>query len=698
MKAMIISVLLFITVNAQNIWYVDKNATGTSTGRSWANAWRNLDSIWISSNEGVNWQVIQDGDTILVAAGTYYNQSARGNVNSAPPFTGTNAGRTWITRPVVKPAWDATHGGTVYLKASGGGTCLSTSCLSNILFYDLDIVYDDTQAGEMVLAENDSFVVFNNCRFTSNGYGGAIGLQVSNQDTVKKCIIYHQENSLATEQDPFGISGGGGGHVIDNCLIWQNNHDLVQGGPHKDMIQISDIGDANGYTNVISNNLLINMSTNMTDCNAIIYNDGLIGDQNFLIYNNIMYSRGTESLYGDYTAIYMGNHPNGYNQKVEILNNTIITKGNGTGITINCDWMDTLIIKNNLFICDTTAQNFINIGNNIGNGTAAANHLDFDYNFFAELGEIETGFGFYVGGQRTFTYWQNTLGFDDNSDTTNLGNITWSAKGDTNYAGYYTTNGNGLGVDLSSTYPFLAKDKAGNTRSNWDIGALEFNGNQSGNVNVKAKIYLQGPFNSNSMLTALNQGGFLPNYQPYNAPPWNYTGNENLGSGPNSTMVDWVLVELRSASNPSQVVARRAAVLKNDGLLLNTNGSEGIAFNNVNPGSYYIAIFHRDHLAIMSAAPVPLSSNSAIYDFTNGMNKAYGQNPMVELVTGKFGMFAADGNADGVVNIADRDDVWLIQNGNMGYLEGDFNMDSGVTVHDVNQLWNINNGAVTRVP
>ncbi len=61
-------------------------------------------------------------------------------------------------------------------------------------------------------------------------------------------------------------------------------------------------------------------------------------------------------------------------------------------------------------------------------------------------------------------------------------------------------------------------------------------------------------------------------------------------------------------------------------------------------------------------------------------------------------MFATDGNADGVVNNADRDNVWLMQNGNMGYLNGDFNMNSGVTIHDVNQLWNINNGKTSQVP
>ncbi len=265
---------------------------------------------------------------------------------------------------------------------------------------------------------------------------------------------------------------------------------------------------------------------------------------------------------------------------------------------------------------------------------------------------------------------------------------------------YRLTSGSS-GVNEGTTLQLFSDDYSGTSRPQgaaWDVGAFEFIDGSSNNINVKAKIFLQGPFSTNSMLTTLNQNSLLPNSQPYNTAPWNYNGNENLGSGPGSSMVDWVLVELRSASNPAQIVARRAAMLKNNGLLLNTDGSEGIVFSNVSAGSYYIVVFHRDHLGIMSSAPVPLSSNSTLYDFTTAMNKAYGQNPMIQLTTGVFGMYAADGNADGVINIADRDEVWLVQNGTMGYLEGDFNMNSGVTIHDVNQLWNQNNGAITRVP
>ena len=100
----------------------------------------------------------------------------------------------------------------------------------------------------------------------------------------------------------------------------------------------------------------------------------------------------------------------------------------------------------------------------------------------------------------------------------------------------------------------------------------------------------------------------------------------------------------------------------------------------------------------MSANPVQLSASSQIYDFTNGMDKAYGTNPMANLGNGIFGMYTGDGNSNGGITIADRNEVWLPQNGTLGYLNGDFNLDGGVTIHDVNLYWNINNGTMTQVP
>ncbi|HVO76334.1 MAG TPA: GDSL-type esterase/lipase family protein, partial [Ignavibacteriaceae bacterium] len=80
-------------------------------------------------------------------------------------------------------------------------------------------------------------------------------------------------------------------------------------------------------------------------------------------------------------------------------------------------------------------------------------------------------------------------------------------------------------------------------------------------MQVFAKIFLQGPYNSGAMNTNLRTLSDFPKAQPYNVSPWNYSGNENVTNVP-ADIVDWVLIQLRSAYNGTAVAAR-AAFLKN---------------------------------------------------------------------------------------------------------------------------------------
>ncbi len=241
------------------------------------------------------------------------------------------------------------------------------------------------------------------------------------------------------------------------------------------------------------------------------------------------------------------------------------------------------------------------------------------------------------------------------------------------------------------------KDLAGNNISTNNSIQYPFVNSTVGNLKANVKIFLQGPYQNNNMITALSDNEFIPVSQPYNVAPWLYNGSESLGTS-SSSRVDWVLVELRSAQNPTQVISRRAGLLRSDGRIMEANGTLGITFNNILYGSYYIAIFHRNHLAVMTATSVLFSPDNTLYDFSTAFTKAYGQNALTEISTGVFGMFAGDGDGNGTINDIDRNQIWSNQNGNMGYLNGDFNLDSGVTVKDINDFWNLNEGKVTQVP
>jgi hypothetical protein len=241
------------------------------------------------------------------------------------------------------------------------------------------------------------------------------------------------------------------------------------------------------------------------------------------------------------------------------------------------------------------------------------------------------------------------------------------------------------------------KDLAGNIISSNTTATYLSVDNTVGNLRANVKVYLEGPYQNGGLVTSLYENELLPSSQPYKNAPWFYNGNESINSNL-STTVDWILVELRSAQNPAQVISRRAGLLRNDGRIMDTDGSLGITFNNVLYGSYYIAVFHRNHLSVMSSVPILFAPDNNLYDFTTSQSKAYGQNAMVEISTGVFGMYSGDGDANGIINDIDRNELWSNQNGNLGYLNGDFNLDSGVTIKDINDFWNLNNGKSSQVP
>ena len=171
-----------------------------------------------------------------------------------------------------------------------------------------------------------------------------------------------------------------------------------------------------------------------------------------------------------------------------------------------------------------------------------------------------------------------------------------------------------------------------------------------GSVQVRLKVYLQGPFSAGVMTTTLDTSGFIPHTSDsaYSAATYGYTAS-TVTSIPNTNIVDWLLVELRSDTAGATKAASRAGFLKSVGTVVDIDGTSPLSFTGVSPGNYYIVVRHRNHLAIMSATAVALSSASALYDFTTAQTQAYGTSPMAALTGGAFGMIAGDVNQDGVV-------------------------------------------------
>jgi peptidoglycan/xylan/chitin deacetylase (PgdA/CDA1 family) len=120
---------------------------------------------------------------------------------------------------------------------------------------------------------------------------------------------------------------------------------------------------------------------------------------------------------------------------------------------------------------------------------------------------------------------------------------------------------------------------------------------------VDLKLYLEGPYNSSQTMNNTIPSLFnFPLSQPYIGSPWNYAGDESISSLP-SYAVDWVLVELRDKDDLSLVISSRAALLLTNGSIVDLDGSSHLRFS-VSENDYYVVVYHRNHLPVMSAAPI----------------------------------------------------------------------------------------------
>lgn len=214
-------------------------------------------------------------------------------------------------------------------------------------------------------------------------------------------------------------------------------------------------------------------------------------------------------------------------------------------------------------------------------------------------------------------------------------------------------------------------------------------------VTASVKTFLEGPFNSSNVTMATTLRPMLPMNQPYHAAPWNYSGTESVGALP-ADVVDWVLLELRTGTSSSTMVARRAAFIKSNGMIVDLDGTSPVTFNSVSPGSYYIVVRHRNHLAIMSASAQSLGASATTYDFTIAQSQAYGSSPMAQIASGVFGMFPGDANATGVVTSADANNIFSALNATT-YNLNDVNMTGIVTASDANLVF-LNMNRTSQVP
>lgn len=166
-----------------------------------------------------------------------------------------------------------------------------------------------------------------------------------------------------------------------------------------------------------------------------------------------------------------------------------------------------------------------------------------------------------------------------------------------------------------------------------DTARLAFSVADVPTVALQVKALLQGAYQASTgvMRDTLRAKNLIPLQQPYcSLSLVNYQGNEAttaewLALSGQDAAVDWALVELRAKANPKTVVARAAGLLQRDGDLANPLTNQTVLRLPVAAGDYYVSVRHRNHLGVMTQAPVTLSTTPTVVDFTQPATAVAGQ-------------------------------------------------------------------------
>ncbi len=152
-------------------------------------------------------------------------------------------------------------------------------------------------------------------------------------------------------------------------------------------------------------------------------------------------------------------------------------------------------------------------------------------------------------------------------------------------------------------------------------------------VKLQLKLLLQGPYDSTTqtMLDNLRTRNLIPSNQPYVDVAFGYTGTETvkpslLTTTGNNAPVDWILVEIRDATTPTTIKARKAVLLQRDGDVMDAaTGETTLSFQGLTKGNYYVTARHRNHLGVMTAAPIALANSPiAAVDFGKPSTATWG--------------------------------------------------------------------------
>jgi len=200
-------------------------------------------------------------------------------------------------------------------------------------------------------------------------------------------------------------------------------------------------------------------------------------------------------------------------------------------------------------------------------------------------------------------------------------------------------------------------------------------------ISMNPKIILEGPSIGGGLMSDnLRGNNIIPLTSPYPdamgamASVFTVTGND--------AVVDWVYVSLMDKMDQSVEIASTSGFVQVDGDIVKENGVDALTFD-VAADDYYVRIIHRNHLAILTAAPVTLNGGGSTLDLTADPLAIFeGVNAVADL-GGIFAMISGDVDSNGQIQNIDVNNV-RPQIGVSGYLNIDADMNGQVQNTDIN--------------
>lgn len=163
-------------------------------------------------------------------------------------------------------------------------------------------------------------------------------------------------------------------------------------------------------------------------------------------------------------------------------------------------------------------------------------------------------------------------------------------------------------------------------------------------VSIAVRVQLGGPYDPDTGLMAdgMRALGLVPTTEPYTGLGYVHAGGGGgetttppvlAASGPDAT-VDWVVLELRDALDPTVITASRCALLQRDGDVVEVDGLSPVTLATTH-GNYHVAVRHRNHLPAMTLNSFALGTAPVSIDFAQAATSTFGTEAR-RSITGTF--------------------------------------------------------------